>query len=60
MCALTYKQTKLQILCGDLVTKLYLTLVTHGLYSLPGSSVYGISQAIILEWVAISFSRVSF
>ena len=23
----------------------------------PGSSVYGISQARILEWVAISFSR---
>ena len=26
-------------------------------YSLPGSSVHGISQARILEWVAISFSR---
>ena len=26
-------------------------------YSLPGSSVHGISQASILEWVAISFSR---
>ena len=26
-------------------------------YSSPGSSVYGISQARILEWVAISFSR---
>ena len=25
--------------------------------SLPGSSVYGIFQARILEWVAISFSR---
>jgi len=25
--------------------------------SLPGSSVYGISQARILDWVAISFSR---
>ena len=25
--------------------------------SLPGSSVYGISQARILEWVAIPFSR---
>ena len=25
----------------------------------PGSSVYGISQARILEWIAISFSRVS-
>ena len=29
----------------------------HGLYSLPGSSVHGISQARIREWVAISFSR---
>ena len=25
--------------------------------NLPGSSVYGISQARIVEWVAISFSR---
>ena len=25
----------------------------------PGSSVHGISQARIMEWVAISFSRVS-
>ena len=29
-------------------------------YSLPGSSVHGILQARILEWVAISFSRGSF
>ena len=28
-------------------------------YSLPGSSAHGISQAKILEWVAISFSRES-
>ena len=28
-------------------------------YSLPGSSVHGISQAGILEWVAISFSSIS-
>ena len=26
-------------------------------YSLPGSSVHGILQARILEWIAISFSR---
>ena len=26
-------------------------------YSLPGSSIHGILQARILEWVAISFSR---
>ena len=30
------------------------SLRLHGLYSLPVSSVYGISQAKILEWVAIS------
>ena len=29
-------------------------------YSLPGSSVHVISQARMLEWVAISFSKVSF
>ena len=28
--------------------------------SLPGSSVHGIFQARVLEWVAISFSRRSF
>ena len=27
--------------------------------SLPGSSVHGIFQAVVLEWIAISFSRVS-
>ena len=26
-------------------------------YSLPGSSVHGIFQAVVLEWIAISFSR---
>ena len=25
--------------------------------SLPGSSVHGVFQAIVLEWIAISFSR---
>ena len=33
------------------------SLWPHGLYSLPGSSIHGIFQAGILEWVAISFSR---
>ena len=28
-------------------------------YSLPGSSVHGIFQAIVLEWIAISFSKES-
>ena len=31
----------------------------HGLFSPSGSSVHGIFQAVILEWVAISCSRVS-
>ena len=33
------------------------SLQPHGLYSPPGSSVHGTSQARILEWVAIPFSR---
>ena len=42
---------------GCLVTKLCLTLCNHMDSSPPGSSVHGISQAGILEWVTISFSR---
>ena len=34
------------------------SLQPHGLYSLPGSSVHEIFQA-ILEWVTISFSQES-
>ena len=45
--------------CCCLVAKLCPTLQTHGLYSPPGSSVHGISQARILEWVTIAFSRES-
>ena len=44
---------------GDLVAKSYLTLCNHMDCSPPGSSVHGILQARILEWVAISFSRES-
>ena len=40
-----------------LVTKPCPTLCDPMDCSLPGSSVHGISQARILEWVAISFSR---
>ena len=40
-----------------LVTQLCLTLCGPIHYSLPGSSVHGILQAIILEWVAVPFSR---
>ena len=41
----------------DLVAKSYLTLCDPMDCSLPGSSVHGIFQTRILEWVAISFSR---
>ena len=44
---------------GGLVAKLCPPLVDM-VFSLPGFSVHGISQATILEWVAISFSRGSF
>ena len=39
------------------VTQSLLTLCNPVDCSLPGSSVHGILQARILEWVAISFSR---
>ena len=38
-------------------TKWSLTLCDPMDYSLPGSSIHGIFQARVLEWVAISFSR---
>ena len=47
----------LQRLVGGLVTQLCLTLCDPMDCSLPGSSVCGIFQARILEWVAISLSR---
>ena len=40
-----------------LVTQSCLTLCNSIDYSPPGSSVHGVLQARILEWVAISFSR---
>ena len=43
--------------CSCLVTKLCPTLCNLMDCSLPGSSVHGISQARILEWVAVFFSR---
>ena len=45
---------------GGLVTESCPTLATPMDCSPPGSSVHGILQARILEWVAISFSRGSF
>ena len=43
--------------CWCLVSKSYLTLYDPMDCSPPGSSVHGISQARILEWVATAFSR---
>ena len=40
-----------------LVTQSCLTLCNPIAYSLPDSSVHGILQARILEWIAIPFSR---
>ena len=45
------------ICCCRLVAKSGLTLCNPVDCSLPGSSVHGIPQARILEWVAVSFSR---
>ena len=39
-----------------LVTQLCLTLCDHIICGPPGSSVHGLLQARILEWVAIPFS----
>jgi len=44
---------------GRLVAKSFPTLCDPMDYSPPASSVHGIFQAKILEWVAISFSRKS-
>ena len=46
--------------CVYSITQLHLTLFCPMDCSSPGSPVHGISQARILEWVAISFSRGSF
>ena len=53
-------QSRLRSHSGDKkseITQLYLTLSDPMDCSLPGSSIYGIFQARILEWVAISFTR---
>jgi len=47
------------VYCCSLVTKSCLSLCNPMDCGLPGSSVHEISQARILEWVAISFSRAS-
>ena len=50
-------QWQILIICCCSVAKSCPTLCNSMNHSLPGSSVHGISQIRILEWVAISFSR---
>ena len=46
-----------EVLLSELLSPSCLTLCHPMDCSLPGSSVHGIFQAIVLEWIAISFSR---
>ena len=48
-----------ELMCTCSVAQSSLTLCDPMDYILSGSSIHGISQARILEWVAISFSRAS-
>ena len=43
----------------NVLTQLYLTLCSPVDCSLPGSSVHGVSQVRILEWIAMRYSRAS-
>jgi len=52
-----YRRIYCTTCCCCLVAQSRLTLLRPMGYSLRGSSVHGIFQARILEWVAISFSR---
>ena len=51
-----YETEKMKVL----VAQSCLTLCSTMDCSLPGSSVHGLLQAKILEWLAIPFSRASF
>ena len=51
-----FKKLKV-VVVGGLVAKPCLTLATPWTILVHGSSVHGILQAKILEWVVISFSR---
>ena len=59
MLVFTVQQSESAVKVKVLVTHLCPTLCDHMDCSSPGSSVHGILQAEILEWVAISFARVS-
>ena len=51
------KYLKVKVLVSELTIQLCLTLCDPMDGSLPGSSVHGILQARILEWLAIPFSK---
>ena len=54
----TFKESSLSVsVVKSEVTQLFLTLCDPMDCRLPGFSVHGIFQAIVLEWIAISFSR---
>ena len=57
---LTYKMRSLMVGSESEVSQLCPTVCDPVDYSPPGSSVHGILQARILEWVALSFSRGSY
>ena len=59
-CFMYFGALLLGMCCWAKLLQLYLTLCDPMDCSLPGSSVHGILQARILEWVAISFSSGSF
>ena len=54
--SLAWRILSITFLVGE-VAQLCLTLCTPMDCSLPGSSVHGIFQARVMEWIAISFSR---
>ena len=57
ICVYIYMYTHTHTQMYMLVAQLCLTLCNPMDCRLPGSSVHGISQARILEWVAIAFSK---
>ena len=57
LCFLPFPSMLYSYVCCCSVTKLCLTPCNPTDYSLAGSSIHGISQARILEQVAVSFSR---
>ena len=54
---LIYSGKSIITVVAIIIAKLCLTFCDPMDYSLPGSSVLGIFQARVLEWVTISFSR---